>query len=72
MTRVARRLGYNLYAHTGNVQHKELGDWFYKGKFMDPLACGDDNSRRRGCPFADTPSPSVSKHLLKVEGGAAE
>ena len=31
-----------------------------------------DNSRRRDCHFADTPSPSMLKHLLKVEGGAAE
>jgi DUF1680 family protein len=32
-------LGYNLYAHTGDAQHRELGEWFYKAKFMDPLAC---------------------------------
>ena len=29
-------------------------------------------SRRRDCHFADIPSPSLLKHLLKAEGGAAE
>ena len=29
---VGCRLGYNLYAHTGDAAHKELGDWFYKGE----------------------------------------
>ena len=30
------------------------------------------NSRRRDCHFTDTPVLSLLKHLLKVEGGAAE
>ena len=30
------------------------------------------NSRRRGCHFAGTPSPSLLKRLLKGEGAAAE
>ena len=29
-------------------------------------------SRRRDCHFTDIPSPSILKHLLKGEGGAAE
>ena len=29
-------------------------------------------SRRRDCHFADITSPVLLKHLLKVEGGAAE
>ena len=29
-------------------------------------------SRRRDCHFADIPSPSILKHLLEGEGGAAE
>ena len=29
-------------------------------------------SRRRDCHFTDTPSPSILKHLLTGEGGAAE
>ena len=29
-------------------------------------------SRRRDCHFADTPLLSILKHLIKVEGGAAE
>ena len=29
-------------------------------------------SRRRDCHFTGIPSPSILKHLLKVEGGAAE
>jgi DUF1680 family protein len=35
--------GYNLYALTMDPTHKELGDWFYKGVFMDPLAAGMDS-----------------------------
>ena len=31
-----------------------------------------DASRRRDCHFTDIPSPSLLKHLLKIEGGAAE
>ena len=34
--------------------------------------CGAAVSRRRDCHFADTPSPSSLKHLIEVEGGAAE
>ena len=33
-------------------------------------AGGVRESRRRGCYYADAPSPSRLKHLLKVEGGA--
>ena len=29
-------------------------------------------ARRRDCHFADTPPPSLLKHLLQGEGGAAE
>ena len=36
-------VGYNLFAITGNPAHKELGDFFYKGAFMDPLAAGKDS-----------------------------
>jgi DUF1680 family protein len=36
-------LGYNLYAITGKQMHRDLGDWFYKGVFMDPLAEGRDS-----------------------------
>ena len=32
-------------------------------------AGGVRESRRRGCYYADAPSPSRLKHLLKVEGG---
>ena len=35
-------LGYNLFAITGDAAHRELGDWFYKGAFMDPLDSGVD------------------------------
>ena len=31
-----------------------------------------EGSRRRDCHFTDIPSPSLLKHLLKGEGGAAE
>jgi DUF1680 family protein len=36
-------VGYNLFAHTGQTAHRQLGDWFYKNKFMDPLAHGQDS-----------------------------
>ena len=36
-------LGYNLYSHTKDHLHKDLGDWFYKGVFMNPLSCGNDS-----------------------------
>ena len=29
---------YNLYAISGDPNHKLLGDYFYKAAFMDPLA----------------------------------
>ena len=31
-------LGYNLYAITGDAEHKQLGDLFYKALFMDLIA----------------------------------
>ena len=52
---------------------------------LDPTAISSDEeegvgsalvggtfSRRRGCHFTDTPSPSTLKRLLNGEGGAAE
>ena len=33
---------------------------------------GEDSHRRDFCHLTDIPSPSILKHLLKVEGGAAE
>ena len=38
---------------------------------MAEIASGA-TSRRRGCHFADTPSPSLLKYLLKGQGAAAE
>ena len=37
-----------------------------------PGMLGGLDSRWRDCHFANTPSPSLLKHLLKVEGGAAK
>ena len=37
-----------------------------------PLTSRVRASHWRDCHFADGPSPSILKHLLKVEGGAAE
>ena len=31
-------VGYNLFAITQSEEHKILGDYFYKARFMDPLA----------------------------------
>ena len=39
---------------------------------MAGLPEGTPSRRREFCNFADIPSPSILKHLLKVEGGAAE
>ena len=39
------------------------------GGFMQPQG---HISRRRDCQFAGTPSSSLLKRLLKVQGGAAE
>ena len=36
------------------------------------MAVSPTVSHRRGCHFADALSPTLLKHLLKVEGGAAE
>jgi DUF1680 family protein len=35
-------VAYNLFAHTGELNHKILGDYFYKARFMDPLANGTE------------------------------
>jgi len=36
-------VSYSLFHITGDQTHKDLGDWFYKGAFMDPLARGQDS-----------------------------
>ena len=35
-------VAYNLYAHTKDENHKVLGDYFYKARFMDLLANGTE------------------------------
>ena len=35
-------VGYNLYAITGDVAHKQLGEYFYKRVFMDPIGRSED------------------------------
>ena len=44
------------------------------GQEVPQRAANDDepSRRREGCHFADTPVPSMLKHLLEGEGGAAE
>ena len=44
------------------------------GQEVPQRAANDDepSRRREGCHFADTPFPSMLKHLLEGEGGAAE
>ena len=37
-----------------------------------PIIMGGTTSRRRGCHFADVPSPSLLKHLLQGEGGVQQ
>ena len=36
-------LAYNLYAVSNDPAHLQLAHYFYKGKFMDPLAAGVDS-----------------------------
>ena len=40
--------------------------------FAERCGAADSPSRRRDCHFDDTPSSSLLKHLLKVEGGAVK
>ena len=40
--------------------------------FEEFVQVNEPRSRRRDCHFTDIPSPSISKRLLKEEGGAAE
>ena len=53
-----------------------FGDFEKNTLYYQPLPgetpAGIQASCRRNCHFADTPSPSTLKHLLKGEGGAAE
>jgi hypothetical protein len=35
-------VAYNIYAITGDEDHRRLGDLFYKAAFMDPLARSEE------------------------------
>ena len=35
-------VAYNIYAITGNEEHRQLGDLFYKASFMDPIARSEE------------------------------
>ena len=54
-------LAYNLYSITGDEEHKQLGDYFYKVSFMDPIARSDE--------YALT-SYHANTHLAQVIGVA--
>lgn len=45
-----------MFAITGDPRHKQLGDWFYKSAFMDPLAAGQDSLNNN---HANTHLPEV-------------
>jgi DUF1680 family protein len=47
---------YNLYAITGNPDHKTMANYFYKAAFMDPLARGPDSLNTQ---HANTHLPEV-------------
>ena len=46
--------------------------WRLDGSLVSRSWPGAQSSRRRDCHFTDISSPSMLKHLLKVEGDAAE
>ena len=57
------------------LEYEEAQFWYNAAKpNIVNTTWGSDglNSRRRDCHFADIPSPSLLKRLLKGEGGAAE
>ena len=81
---IASRLKTHKYTDGSNViTAGEKGYSMYVIESGEAMACtlqgvklkeysSGDFSRRRDCHFADTPFPSILKHLLKGEGGAAE
>ena len=62
----ARRLEVTGLAGRTPLASRAMWDWLCGGG-------GErgESSRRRDCHFADNPSPSILKHLLKREGGCS-
>ena len=56
----------------GRAGYLTLSDADGKGALMKNSVLGGCPCRRRDCHFANTPSQSLLKRLLKGEGGAAE
>ncbi|QEM07169.1 glycoside hydrolase family 127 protein [Mucilaginibacter rubeus] len=55
---------YNLYAITGNPDHKKLGDLFYHHAVLDPLAAGQDKLNRM---HANTVIPKITGEARAYE-----
>lgn len=55
---------YNLYAITGNPEHKALGDLFYHHAVLDPLAKGED---RLNNMHANTVIPKINGEARAYE-----
>jgi uncharacterized protein len=55
---------YNLYAITGNAQHKQLGDLFYHHAVLDPLALRQDKLNKL---HANTVIPKITGQARAYE-----
>lgn len=55
---------YNLYAITGNPEHKKLGDLFYHHAVLDPLAAGEDKLYKM---HANTVIPKITGEARAYE-----
>ncbi|SEO06930.1 hypothetical protein SAMN05192574_105187 [Mucilaginibacter gossypiicola] len=55
---------YNLYAITGNPEHKKLGDLFYHHAVLDPLAAGQDKLNKM---HANTAIPKITGEARAYE-----
>ena len=60
---------YNLYAITGNPDHKKLAEFFYDADVLDPLACKEDNLSNK---HANTFIPKVIGEARNYEITADE
>ena len=68
---VAIRTYDALGAVTFDVTLPDGANGTQRAAFNTSIVTDGGGSRWRDCHFTDTPSPSLLKHLLKVEGGAA-
>ena len=68
-----RAKGAAVVIATGRPAQAAMSILQQVGGHVDFLLCSNGGwSRRRDCHFTGTPSPSLLKDLLPVEGGATE